>query len=61
MDTFVYRTGDQIGAWSYPALRWLGLGLTGISWVAVPLASVWCVLSLWLGRKQATLARHAGH
>jgi hypothetical protein len=37
-------------------LRWLGLGLTGISWVAVPLTGVWCVLSLFLGRKQRALA-----
>ncbi len=57
MDTFVYRAGDQIGAWSYPALRWLGLGLTGISWAAVPLAAFWCGLSLWLGRRQAVLAK----
>ncbi len=56
MDTFVYRAGDQIGAWSYPALRWLGLGLTGISWTAVPLVTFWCVLSLWLGRRQVALA-----
>jgi AAA family ATP:ADP antiporter len=56
MDTFVYRAGDQIGAWSYPALRWLGLGLTGISWAAVPLVAFWCVLSLWLGRRQVALA-----
>jgi ATP:ADP antiporter, AAA family len=57
MDTFVYRGGDQIGAWSYPLLTWLGLGLTGISFVAAPLAAIWCVLSLWLGRKQVALAR----
>ena len=57
MDTFVYRAGDQIGAWSYPALTWLGLGLTGISFVAAPLAGLWCVLSLWLGRRQIVLAR----
>jgi AAA family ATP:ADP antiporter len=57
IDTFVYRAGDQIGAWSYPLLAWLGLGLTGISWVAAPLAGFWCILSLWLGRKQATLAQ----
>ncbi|MEY2492090.1 MAG: antiporter, family [Verrucomicrobiota bacterium] len=57
IDTFVYRAGDQIGAWSYPLLTWLGLGLTGISWVAAPLAAFWCVLSLWLGRKQTTLAQ----
>jgi len=54
-DTFVYRAGDQVGAWSYPALRALGLGLAGVSWVAVPLAAAWCSLSLWLGRQQATL------
>lgn len=56
IDTFVYRAGDQIGAWSYPLLTWLGLGLTGISFVAAPLAAVWAVLSIWLGRKQAALA-----
>jgi len=56
IDTFVYRAGDQIGAWSYPLLTWLGLGLTGISFVAAPLAALWCLLSLWLGRKQVALA-----
>jgi AAA family ATP:ADP antiporter len=57
IDTFVYRVGDQVGAWSYPLLTWLGLGLTGISFVAAPLATGWCVLSLWLGRRQAALAQ----
>lgn len=57
IDTFVYRTGDQVGAWSYPLLTWLGLGLTGISFVAAPLAAGWCVLSLWLGRRQVALAK----
>jgi AAA family ATP:ADP antiporter len=62
IDTFVYRVGDQIGAWSYSLLNWLGLGLTGISFVAAPLAGIWLVLSLWLGRRQAELAheREAG-
>ena len=56
IDTFGYRVGDQIGAWSYPLMRWFGLGLVGISWVAVPLGAIWCVLSIWLGRKQRQLA-----
>jgi AAA family ATP:ADP antiporter len=56
IDTFVYRLGDQVGAWSYPLLTWLGLGLTGISFVAAPLAAGWCALSLWLGRRQVALA-----
>ena len=52
-DTFVYRAGDQVGAWTYPALRALGLGLAGVSWIAAPLAAGWVALSLWLGRRQA--------
>ncbi len=61
IDTFVYRAGDQIGAWSYPLLTWLGLGLTGISFVAAPLAAIWCALSLWLGKKQQAMAREKEH
>jgi AAA family ATP:ADP antiporter len=56
IDTFGYRFGDQIGAWSYPLMRWFGLGLVGISWVAVPFGAIWCVLGIWLGRKQRVLA-----
>ncbi len=56
IDTFGYRVGDQIGAWSYPLMRWFGLGLVGISWVAVPFGAIWCVLGIWLGRRQRQLA-----
>ena len=58
IDTFVYRTGDQVGAWSYPLLTWVGLGLTGISFAAVPLAAIWGMLSLWLGKKQVAMAHN---
>jgi hypothetical protein len=34
----------------------LGLGLSGISFVAIPVIAGWCILSLWLGRKQVALA-----
>jgi len=60
IDTFGYRFGDQIGAWSYPLMRWFGLGLVGISWVAVPLGAIWCALGIWLGRKQRALAEVQG-
>jgi AAA family ATP:ADP antiporter len=60
IDTFGYRLGDITGAWSYPLMQWLGFGLVGISWVAVPFAAVWCVLSIWLGRKQRHLADAKG-
>ncbi len=56
IDTFVYRAGDQVGAWGYAALGWFGLGLTGIAFAAAPLAAVWIFVALWLGRVQARLA-----
>jgi ATP:ADP antiporter, AAA family len=57
IDTFIYRAGDQIGAWSSPALGWLGLGMAGVSFVAAPLAAIWLIISLWLGRQQVLLTR----
>ena len=56
IDTFVYRFGDQVGAWSYTGLGALGLGAAAISLVAAPLAAVWLVIGLWLGREQKVLA-----
>jgi AAA family ATP:ADP antiporter len=56
IDTVVYRTGDQVGAWSYALLGFMGLGMTGIAIVAVPISLVWLLNSLWLGRKQEVLA-----
>ena len=56
IETFVYRGGDQIGAWTYKALTGLGLGMVGISYVAVPLSMIWLGLGLWLGKRQAQLA-----
>jgi AAA family ATP:ADP antiporter len=55
IDTVVYRLGDQVGAWSYAGLGGLGLAMTGVSIVAVPISVVWLVNSLWLGRKQKSL------
>jgi AAA family ATP:ADP antiporter len=57
IDTFVYRTGDQIGAWTSPVLGKLGLGLSGVSLVAAPLAALWLLFSLWLGKRQLQLSK----
>ncbi len=56
IDTFVYRLGDQVGAWSYSALGALGLGAAAISLVAIPMAGVWLAVGWWLGRRQQTMA-----
>ena len=57
-DTLGYRIGDQLGAWSYGGLgaNGLQLSLNTISWIAVPITAGWCALSLWLARKQRSLA-----
>jgi AAA family ATP:ADP antiporter len=59
IDTFIYRVGDQVGAWSYAALGAVGLGAAAISMVAAPLSFVWLGLGLWLGRRQSTWATPA--
>lgn len=56
IDTVIYRSGDQVGAWSYAALGFLGLAITGISMVAVPISIAWLLNGLWLGRKQEGMA-----
>lgn len=56
IDTFGYRCGDQFGAWSYAGMQALGLFLSAISYIAIPVVAGWCVLGIWLGRKQRVLA-----
>ena len=57
IDTFGYRAGDQVGAWSYKWLHDLGFDVRITSYIAVPLVAFWCGLSLWLGRRQVALAK----
>jgi AAA family ATP:ADP antiporter len=58
-DTFVYRLGDQVGAWSYTAIGAFGFGLSGLAATMVPLSVVWMLLGLWLGTRQAGLRTSA--
>ena len=52
IDTFVYRTGDVVGSQLEGLLGRLGMGLAALVSVTVPLALVWGVLGIWLGRAQ---------
>jgi hypothetical protein len=38
----------------------LGLGLSAISFIAVPVVAGWCALGVWLGHKQRALADAQG-
>ena len=60
IETFVYRGGDQIGAWAYAGLAALGIGATGLAFAAIPLAALWFVNGLWLGRQHGARAAQAG-
>jgi len=56
IDTFGYRCGDTFGI-SYSGLKALGFGLSAISYIAIPIVACWCVLGVWLGRKQQAIAQ----
>ncbi len=58
-DTVVYRGGDAIAAWLYAGLRSLGLSLSHIALIAVPLAAIWAALAYRLGKQQQQLATRA--
>ncbi len=53
VDVFLYRAGDVTGAGIEGALRALGLALGWVAAATVPLAAVWAVLAVGLGKAQA--------
>lgn len=56
IDTFIYRAGDQIGAWSYNGLMSMGLGVAALAFLNIPVAGVWLGVGVGLGlahRKRA--------
>lgn len=55
IDTVVYRGGDALSGWVFDGLRGLGLSLSAIAWIAVPLAALWLVTGWLLGRRQEQL------
>ena len=55
IDTFVYRLGDQVGAWSMKLLD--AIGAAAASLTAILLAALWLGIALWLGRRQEALAQ----
>lgn len=58
-DTFVYRVGDQVGAWSYAGMAVFGLTASGLAFTMVPFSALWLLLTVWLGRQYAVRERGA--
>lgn len=60
IDTFIYRSGDLVGAWTFDFLNnktKLAIGLSAIAFGTVPLGALWLVTGLLLGRRQEVMAR----
>ena len=56
LDAAVYRGGDLISGWLYTGLAAVGLTIGAIALVAAPVAGIWAVLGLRLGKRQESLA-----
>lgn len=55
VDTFVYRLGDGVGAWTFKGLLALQVSLPMIAAAVVPLAAVWIGVGATLGKRQRAL------
>lgn len=49
IDTTVYRGWDVVSSWTVRSLG--GLGLSGVSLVCVPIAVIWTVIVMWIGKE----------
>jgi len=52
LDAAIYRGGDLASGWIFAGLKALGFSIGAIALAAAPLAALWALLALWLGRRQ---------
>jgi AAA family ATP:ADP antiporter len=57
IDTVVYRGGDAVTGWAFAGLMAVGLEMTGVALVALPVAAAWIATAVYLGRREEAL-RH---
>jgi len=57
LDTAIYRGGDLASGWIFTGLKALGLSIGAIALAAAPLAALWALIALWLGRRQDRAAK----
>ncbi len=56
IDTAIYRGGDFVSAWAFAGLQGLGVSLSAIAFIAVPLSAIWALISFKLGKTQEAMA-----
>jgi AAA family ATP:ADP antiporter len=57
IDAAVYRGGDLVTGWIYAGMVAVGLGVSAIALVTVPVMAVWVVVGLSLGKAQEERVR----
>lgn len=55
VDTVIYRGGDAVSGWVFAGLKAVGLSLSAIAFIAVPIGVLWIATAVLLGRKQEKL------
>jgi AAA family ATP:ADP antiporter len=60
IDAAVYRGGDLVSGWIYTGLAAIGLSIGAIAIVAAPVAALWAMVGLSLGRRELILANETG-
>lgn len=55
IDTFVYRTGDQIGARGFAKLAESGFVISTIAFIAASMSVVWLAVAFWLGHRHTVM------
>ena len=59
IDTVIYRGGDQAAGWGYVSLSGLGLSISQLAGIAIPLSLLWFFISVWLGKKFNSITSEA--
>jgi AAA family ATP:ADP antiporter len=60
LDAAVYRGGDLVNGWLYHGLAAAGMTVGAIALVSAPVAGIWALLAINLGRRERSLARTEG-
>ncbi len=58
IDTAIYRGGDALSGWVFAGLISMGLGLSIIALIAVPIGLIWGYTGFQLGKKQVISQEH---
>lgn len=60
IDTVVYRGGDLLSAWAFAGLTGLGLGLSAIAALGIPVSLAWGAVARFLGRRSEAVRGDGG-